>query len=70
MNGRPPPLLSPTEQGAGFLFGTQIEGATPLARRTKHYGFGSLLLDVVLTLLTGGLWLIVICIKFLRSNSR
>lgn len=38
--------------------------------RTKHYGFGSLLLDLILTLLTGGLWLIVILIKFMRSNSR
>lgn len=40
-----------------------------MARR-KTYGFGSLLLDVILTLLTGGLWLIVILIKFMRSNSR
>ncbi|MFF2316962.1 hypothetical protein ACFVTE_11890 [Arthrobacter sp. NPDC058097] len=38
--------------------------------RKKSYGFGKLLLDVILTLLTGGLWLIVILIKFLRSNSR
>lgn len=38
--------------------------------RKKSYGFGSLLLDVVLTLLTGGLWLVVILIKFMRSNSR
>ncbi|MGK3955281.1 hypothetical protein ACLKOZ_03720 [Arthrobacter sp. R4] len=38
--------------------------------RKKTYGFGSLLLDVILTLLTGGLWLIVILIKFMRSNSR
>jgi len=38
--------------------------------RKKTYGFGSLLFDVILTLLTGGLWLIVIGIKFLRSNSR
>ncbi|WP_263428241.1 hypothetical protein [Arthrobacter sp. NicSoilB8] len=38
--------------------------------RKKSYGFGSLLLDVILTLLTGGLWLVVILIKFLRSNSR
>ena len=40
-----------------------------MARR-RHYGFGSLLLDIILTLLTGGLWLIVILIKFMRSNSR
>lgn len=38
--------------------------------RRKHYGFGNLLLDVILTVLTGGLWLIVILIKFMRSNSR
>lgn len=36
----------------------------------KSYGFGSLLVDVVLTVVTGGLWLIVILIKFMRSNSK
>jgi hypothetical protein len=38
--------------------------------RKKHYGFGSLLLDVILTLITGGFWLIVILIRFMRTNSR
>lgn len=28
-----------------------------------------ILLDIVLTFLTGGLWLIVLLIKFLRRNS-
>ena len=41
-----------------------------MSKRNKKYGFGNLLLDVILTLCTGGLWLIVILIKFLRSNSR
>ena len=41
----------------------------PMSKR-KHYGFGHLLLDFILTMLTGGLWLIWIIIRFLRSNSR
>lgn len=32
-------------------------------------GNGGILLDVILTLLTGGLWLIWIIIKYLRNNS-
>lgn len=36
----------------------------------KNYGFFKLLLDVILTMATRGLWLIVILIKFLRTNSR
>ena len=35
----------------------------------RRYGFFKLLLDVTLTIITGGLWLIVILIKFLRVNS-
>lgn len=35
----------------------------------KKYGFGRLALDVTLTFMTGGLWLVVIGIKFLRANS-
>lgn len=38
--------------------------------KKKPYGFGSLVVDLLLTLLTGGLWLIVILIKFMRSNSK
>lgn len=34
----------------------------------KRSGF-KIALDVLLTLLTGGLWLIVILIRYLRSNS-
>ncbi len=37
---------------------------------TRKYGFGHLLLDFILVFLTGGLWLIWIIIRFLRSNSR
>jgi len=36
----------------------------------KRYGFGHLLLDFILVILTGGLWLLWILIRFLRSNSR
>lgn len=35
----------------------------------KHYGLGHLILDFVLTLVTGGIWLIWILIRYLRSNS-
>lgn len=38
-------------------------------RRRKQYGFWHLLFDVILTLLTGGFWLIVILIRYLRTNS-
>jgi hypothetical protein len=34
----------------------------------KRGGFG-LFVDVLLTFLTGGLWLIVVLIRFLRGNS-
>ncbi len=37
--------------------------------RRNNYGCAHLLLDVILTLLTGGLWLIVILIRFLGRNS-
>lgn len=36
----------------------------------KKYTMVHLLLDVVLTFLTGGLWLIWIAIRFMRSNTR
>jgi hypothetical protein len=38
--------------------------------KKKPYGFGNLVIDLLLTFLTGGLWLIVILIKFMRSNSK
>lgn len=34
----------------------------------KKYGFINLLIDVLLTIITGGLWLIVIIIKYLRTH--
>lgn len=40
-----------------------------MARSKSNYGLGRLLLDIILTLVTGGLWLIVIVIQFLRRNS-
>jgi hypothetical protein len=35
----------------------------------KRYGLCHLILDFVLVFLTGGLWLIWILIRFLRSNT-
>ena len=35
----------------------------------KHYGLGSLIFDFIMTIVTGGLWLIWIFIRFLRANS-
>lgn len=53
-----------------------LQNPTPLERyimsRTalkKKYTFLHLLVDVALTFLTGGLWLIVVVIKYLRTNS-
>lgn len=36
----------------------------------KRYGFMHLLFDFTLTIFTGGLWLIWIAIRFMRSNTR
>lgn len=41
-----------------------------MARSARKYTTAHLIVDVVLTLLTGGLWLIVIGIIYLRRNSR
>jgi len=38
-------------------------------RRQKQYGFGSLLLDFILTILTGGLWLIWVVIRTANNTS-
>ena len=35
----------------------------------KKYGVMQLLLDVLLTLLTGGFWLVILLIRYLRRNS-
>ena len=35
----------------------------------KSYGFWHLVLDVMLTVVTGGLWLVVLLIRYLRKNS-
>lgn len=35
----------------------------------KQYGLGSLIFDFIMVMLTGGLWLIWILIRFLRANS-
>lgn len=36
----------------------------------KKYGFGHLLFDFILTILTGGLWLIWLFIRYMGRNSR
>lgn len=36
----------------------------------KKYTTANLIVDLLLTLLTGGLWLIWILIRFLRSNTQ
>jgi len=36
----------------------------------KRYGTAHILFDFILTLLTGGLWLIWIAIRFMRSNTK
>lgn len=40
-----------------------------MATRRKHYSGFHLFIDLILTLITGGLWLIWIFIRFLRANS-
>ena len=41
-----------------------------MSRKVKKYTTAHLLLDLVLVFLTGGLWLIWIAIRFMRSNTR
>ena len=40
-----------------------------MSRRKKHYGLLHLIFDFLMVMLTGGLWLIWIIIRFLRANS-
>lgn len=39
-----------------------------MSRSTKKYGFWHLILDLTLTCLTGGLWLVWLVIRFLRNG--
>lgn len=39
-------------------------------RRRKQYSTAHLVVDLILTIGSGGLWLIWILIRFLRSNTR
>lgn len=41
-----------------------------MIERRKRYSFLHLLWDFFLVMITGGLWLIWIVIKYLRSNTR
>jgi hypothetical protein len=36
--------------------------------KKKHYGFFHILFDFILTILTGGLWLIWLLIRYLRNH--
>lgn len=47
----------------------RLEFGLGRAKKKKHYGFFHLFFDFVLTMLTGGLWLIWILIRYLRRNS-
>jgi hypothetical protein len=38
-----------------------------MSRKAPRYGFGKFLLDVILTLITGGLWLIWIFVREIRG---
>lgn len=40
------------------------------ATMKKKYGLGGFLLDCFLTVITGGLWLVYLLIKYLRSNTK
>lgn len=40
------------------------------ARKKKRYGFWHFMWDLFLIHITGGLWLLWLIIKFLRSNTR
>lgn len=53
-----------TEDGIEFKFKKLSKGAT----MKKKYTFWHGLLDVILVFATGGLWLIWILIKFLRTH--
>lgn|GEM_PF-1579793 len=39
-----------------------------LMAKNKKYGFGSFLLDAILTLITGGIWLIWIFVREMRRR--
>ena len=34
----------------------------------KRYGFGSMIFDLFMTVITGGFWLVWVAIKFLRTH--
>lgn len=48
----------------------RLEDQVQVVQVKRSYGFFHILLDFILTLLTGGIWLIWILIRFLRSNTR
>lgn len=41
-----------------------------MSAQKKPYGFGMLVFDFLMTIITGGLWLIWVLIRFLNSNSK
>lgn len=41
-----------------------------MGRRSRNnYGCGTIVFDLIMTVITGGLWLVWLLIKFLRTNS-
>ena len=40
-----------------------------MSKHGKRRGLGGLVFDFILTVLTGGLWLVWIIIRYLRNNS-
>lgn len=40
-----------------------------MAQTRRHYGLGGFLFDVILGLLTGGIWWAFLLFRFFRNNS-
>jgi hypothetical protein len=57
----------PTEFDSSEPHQALDEGASAMSRTAPRYGFGKFLLDVILTLITGGLWLIWIFVREIRG---
>jgi hypothetical protein len=57
-------------ESSPFIFSTKLRKVIFMSRKCKRqYGFFHLLFDFVMTLLTSGLWLIWVVIRFLGRNS-
>lgn len=45
-----------------------LRESSNMANTGRKYGFGNFILDVILTLITGGLWLIWIFVREMRNR--